>query len=107
MIYDQDPEARAKSLHDSLAPVAEKLRQRGADVQFIANGSRMQQNLIMMITLRCSISEAVVASAQLERIALAGGGAIYGNLLSIADTSVPEGEYRLALGFSVVKRRAA
>lgn len=107
MIFDQDPQARAKSLHASLAPVADKLRRQGATVEFIFSGSPTHQHLLMMITLRCPIREAVVTSAKLERIATNGGGTIYGNLLSLPHTSVPDGEYRFALGFSVMKACAA
>jgi len=107
MIFDQDPQARAKSIHDSLAPVADKLRRQGATVEFISNGSRTHQHLSMLITLRCPIREAVVTSAKLERIATTGRGVIYGNLLSLAQTSVPDGEYHFVLGFSVMKACAA
>lgn len=106
-IHDPNPAACVSKLRDALGPVADKLRQKGATVEFLDQGGPITHTIVMMVTMRFPFAEAVAATTKLKAFAERSGGTVYGTLLTTEKTGVPEGEYRVALSYTVAKRRAA
>ncbi|MCO5090878.1 hypothetical protein [Bosea sp. (in: a-proteobacteria)] len=106
-IYAPNPAACVSRLRDALGPVADKLRRKGATVEFLDQGGPITHTIVMMVTMRFPLPEAVAATMRLKEFAERSGGVVYGTLLTTEQTDVPEGEYRVALSHTVMKRRAA
>lgn len=104
--YHPNPAACVSKLRDALGPVADKLRQKGATVEFLDQGDRILHTMVMMIMMRFPLPEAAAVTKTLKEFAERSGGAIYGTLLTTEKTAVPDGEYRIALSHTVVRRRA-
>lgn len=102
-IYDPNPAARIRDLSDALAPVADKLRQKGATVEFLDQQNHDIHAIVMTVAMRFPLPEAVAATTQLKEFAKRSGGTAYGTLLTGEKTGVPEGEYRVAVLYQVSK----
>lgn len=107
MLSDPNPAACVIKLRNALAPVTDQLRQKGATVEFLDQGNRLLHTIVMMVTMRFPLAEAMAATMKLKDFAERSGGTVYGTLLTTEKTDVPEGEYRVALSYTVVKRGVA
>lgn len=102
-IFDPNPAARIRDLGAALAPLADRLRQRGATVEFLDQQNHDIHAIVMTVTMRFPLPEAVSTTMQLKEFAERSGGTAYGTLLTSKKTGVPEEEYRVAVLYQVSK----